>query len=67
VLLSGDLYHYPEQVKLQTIPTFEFDSAETRASRKAIAEFMARTGAQLWIQHDLLGSAKLKKAPEFYQ
>jgi glyoxylase-like metal-dependent hydrolase (beta-lactamase superfamily II) len=67
VLLSGDLYHYPEQVKLQTIPTFEFDSTETRASRKAIAEFMARTGAQLWIQHDLLGSAKLKKAPEFYQ
>ena len=67
VILSGDLYHYPEQLALQTIPTFEFDSSETRASRKAIAEFMARTGAKLWIQHDLLGSAKLKKAPEFYQ
>jgi len=67
VLLSGDLYHYPEQVTLQTVPTFEYDSAATRASRKAIADFLRRTGAQLWIQHDLLGSAKLRKAPAYYQ
>jgi N-acyl homoserine lactone hydrolase len=67
VILSGDLYHYPEQVTLQTMPNFEYDSTETRASRKLIAEFMKRTGARLWIQHDLLGAAKLRKAPAFYQ
>jgi hypothetical protein len=27
---------------------------------------LKKTGAQLWIQHDFLGNAKLKKAPAFY-
>jgi N-acyl homoserine lactone hydrolase len=67
VVLSGDLYHYPEQVALKTVPTFEYDSAETQASRKWMAGFLARTGAQLWIQHDLLGAAKLRKSPAYYQ
>jgi len=29
--------------------------------------FLKKTGVQLWIQHDFLGNAKLKKAPEFYE
>lgn len=67
VLLSGDLYHYPEEMTLDRVPTIDYDTLQTRASRKAIADFMRRTGAQLWIQHDLLGAAKLKKSPEFYR
>jgi len=27
----------------------------------------AATGAQLWIQHDIIGYAKLKKAPDYYE
>ena len=66
VLLSGDLYHYPEERALDRVPTFEFNPAQTRATRVAIDAFLKKTGAQLWIQHDFLANAKLKKSPHFY-
>ncbi len=66
VLLSGDLYHYPEELKLKKIPTTEFNADQTRASRVAIDEFLKKTHAQLWIQHDFIADAKLKKSPAFY-
>jgi glyoxylase-like metal-dependent hydrolase (beta-lactamase superfamily II) len=66
ILLSGDLYHYPEERKLDRVPTFEFNADQTRASREAVEEFLRRTGAQLWIQHDFLSNAELKKSPAYY-
>ena len=66
VVLSGDLYHYPESRTLQRVPTSEFDPEQSRVSRGAIEEFLKSTKAQLWIQHDFLGNAKLRKAPEYY-
>jgi N-acyl homoserine lactone hydrolase len=66
VVLAGDLYHYPEERSLNRLPTTEFNEQQTRASREAIGAFLKRTGAQLWIQHDLTAHAKLKKAPEYY-
>ena len=67
VVLSGDLYHYPEERKLGRVPTFEFNQDQTRATRVAIDAFLNKTGAQLWIQHDIRGNAKLKKSPNFYE
>ena len=67
VVLSGDLYHYPAEKKLDRVPTFEFNQEQTRASRKSVDAFLAKTGAQLWIQHDFVGNAKLKKSPQFYE
>ena len=67
VVLSGDLYHYPEERALDRVPTFEFNQEQTRATRVAIDAFLKKTGAQLWIQHDLYGNAKLKKSPSFYE
>jgi N-acyl homoserine lactone hydrolase len=66
VVLSGDLYHYPEERKLNRVPTTEFNAAQTAASRAAVEAFLKKTGAQLWIQHDFTGNAKLRKAPAFY-
>ena len=66
VVLSGDLYHYPEERTLGRIPTFDFDQAQTAAARQGLDAFLKRTGAQLWIQHDFTGFAKLKKAPQYY-
>ena len=60
VVLSGDLYHYPEERVLDRVPTFEFDREQTRAARPAIEVFLKQTGAQLWIQHDVTGTAVLK-------
>jgi glyoxylase-like metal-dependent hydrolase (beta-lactamase superfamily II) len=66
VVLSGDLYHYPEERALARVPTTEFDPQQTAASRAAIEAFLKTSGAQLWIEHDFTGNAKLKKAPQFY-
>jgi hypothetical protein len=67
VVLSGDLYHYPEERKLGRVPTFEFNQDQTRATRVAIDAFLIKTGAQLCIQHDFNGNVKLKKASNFYE
>lgn len=67
VVLSGDLYHYPEERKLVRVPTFEFNQQQTRATRLGIEAFLKKTGAQLWIQHDFHGDAKLRKSPAFYE
>ena len=66
VLLSGDLYHYPEERQLNRIPATEFDRAQTVASRAAVESFLRQTGAQLWIEHDFTGNSHLKKAPDYY-
>lgn len=67
ILLSGDLYHYPEERTLNRVPTTEFNVGQTIASRAAVEAFLKTTGAQLWIQHDFMANAKLKKAPAFYE
>jgi glyoxylase-like metal-dependent hydrolase (beta-lactamase superfamily II) len=67
LVLSGDLYHYPEERKLDRVPTFEFDAGQTRAARAEIEHFLRAKGARLWIQHDLRASARLRKAPAYYE
>jgi N-acyl homoserine lactone hydrolase len=67
VVLSGDLYHYPEERKLGKIPTTEFNGQQTAASRAEVEAFLKKTGAQLWIQHDLIANQKLTKSPGFYE
>src|SRR5688572_15164855 len=67
VVLSGDLYHCPEERSLRRLPTTEFDEAQTQRSREALESFLIQKGAQLWIQHDLAAHEKLKKAPQFYE
>ena len=53
--------------KLNRVPTTEYNVEQTVASRAAVEAFLKKTSAQLWIQHDFTGSAKLKKAPLFYE
>src|SRR2546425_1182232 len=40
VVLSGDLYHYPEERALDRVPTFEFNQEQTRVSRVALDAFL---------------------------
>ena len=67
IVVSGDLYHYPEERTLNRIPTFDADETQTAASRAALDVFLKKTGAELWIQHDFIANAKLKKAPRYYE
>jgi len=67
VVLSGDLYHYPQERTLNRYPTFEISRDQTRSSRASLEMFLAKTGARLWIQHDFMAHAALRKAPEYYR
>ncbi|HYK62220.1 MAG TPA: N-acyl homoserine lactonase family protein [Bryobacteraceae bacterium] len=66
VLLSGDLYHYPEEITYKRIPSFDFDKEQTAKSRAMIEDFVKKNKAQLWIQHDYTAGIKRKIAPEYY-
>ena len=66
VLLTGDLYHYPEEMTLKVVPSFDFDKEQTAKSRAAFEDFAKKNNAQIWIQHDAAAGAKRKKAPEYY-
>ncbi len=67
LVLGGDLYHLPEERTLDRVPSFDFDPAMTRASRRKTEQFLHDTGAKFWIQHDPPTNAQLKKAPDFYE
>ncbi len=66
LLLSGDLYHFPQERTLDRVPGFDSDQQQTRRTRMEIEEFLRTTGATLWIQHDFVGNRTLHKAPAFY-
>jgi glyoxylase-like metal-dependent hydrolase (beta-lactamase superfamily II) len=66
VLLSGDLYHYPEEITYKKVPNFDTDGQQTAKSREAIEAFVKQNQAQLWIQHDYTTGTKRKIAPAFY-
>jgi glyoxylase-like metal-dependent hydrolase (beta-lactamase superfamily II) len=67
ILLSGDLYHYPEEITYKRIPPFDSNKEQTAKSRAMIEDFVKKNKAQLWIQHDYTAGIKRKIAPEFYE
>jgi glyoxylase-like metal-dependent hydrolase (beta-lactamase superfamily II) len=66
VLLSGDLYHYPEEITYKKVPNFDTDREQTAKSREKIEDFVKQNRAQLWIQHDYTTGIKRKMSPAFY-
>jgi N-acyl homoserine lactone hydrolase len=66
VLLSGDLYHYPEEITYKKIPPFDTDKEQTAKSRALMEDFVKKNHAQLWIQHDYTSGIKRKIAPAYY-
>src|SRR5262245_8733647 len=68
VMLSGDLYHYPQERTLHRAPPEnEFNVQQSAASRVTIEAYLERTKTDLWIEHDFAANAKLKKSPAFYE
>jgi N-acyl homoserine lactone hydrolase len=66
VVLTGDLYHYAAERTLKTLPTND-NKEQTAASRAKVELLLQKPNTQLWIQHDIIGNAKLKKAPQYYE
>jgi glyoxylase-like metal-dependent hydrolase (beta-lactamase superfamily II) len=66
IMLAGDLYHYPEEIKTNNTPKNEYNRNQTLASRAMIQDYLKKTNTQLWIEHDFAANAKLKKSPKYY-
>jgi glyoxylase-like metal-dependent hydrolase (beta-lactamase superfamily II) len=68
VVLSGDLYHYPAERSLKDFNPYGDKTSETEiASRAKIEAFLREHKAQIWIGHDILQFATLKKSPQYYE
>jgi glyoxylase-like metal-dependent hydrolase (beta-lactamase superfamily II) len=65
VILSGDLYHFSEELTVKPEPRGR-NAEQTKASMAKIQALVAQHHAQLWIQHDSPSFAKLKKLPAYY-
>jgi N-acyl homoserine lactone hydrolase len=64
LLLSGDLYHFPENRANRNVPKFNTNRADTLASMDRF-EGLARTmRAKVIIQHELADVAKLPRFPQ---
>jgi N-acyl homoserine lactone hydrolase len=67
IMLSGDLYHYPEERAFKRRPPDnEFNVESSAASRRVIEEYLGKTKMPIWIQHDYEFITKLKKSPGYY-
>jgi N-acyl homoserine lactone hydrolase len=68
VVLSGDLYHYPAERTLKDFLPFagRGNDAQEAQSKAKVEALLKETGAPLWIQHDIVADAKLKKSPAYY-
>ena len=67
LLVAGDLWHFPEERGTSKVPPIETNKEQTIASRKAMEEWLKKTGAQLWIEHNVATFGRLKKAPEYFE
>ena len=64
VLLTGDLYHFSEQVPIKGVPVFNTDRADTLASMDRFDKLARNLGAKVIIQHEPADIAKLPPFPE---
>lgn len=67
ILIAGDLYHLPQEITMHRFTTFEFDKEESAKSKEKVEAFLKKSGARLWIEHDLATFETLKKSPAYYE
>ena len=63
VLLSGDTWHFTEQVARRGVPPFNTDRAESLASMDRLERLARNLRARLIIQHEPADIAKLPAFP----
>jgi N-acyl homoserine lactone hydrolase len=64
VLLSGDLYHFTEQVENRGVPPFNHDRADSLASMDRYDRIARNLNARTIIQHEPADIAKLPAFPQ---
>ncbi len=66
IVITGDLYHYYEEVNREASFVNHVSNPVTTQSRRKIKDFTEETGAEIWIPHDINRNAMLNKSPDFY-
>ena len=68
VVLSGDLYHYPSERTLKDFAPFASigNPGQETKSKAKVEALLREKRATLWIQHDIIADARIKKSPEYY-
>ena len=67
VMLSGDMVHLTYSWNNRVAPPFNFDVPQSLRSIDTMKDYTARTGTQLWINHDMEQNSKIPKSPQFVQ
>ena len=67
LILTGDLVHFQYMWDNKVVPPFNFDTEQSLASIERVAKLLAEHKAQLWIGHDKDITAKIDRAPKFYE
>ena len=67
VLLSGDMVHQSVNWEAKRAPSFNFNVARSVQTMQEVETFMQRSGAKLWINHDMAQNASIPKAPAFVE
>lgn len=67
LILTGDLVHFQYMWDNKVVPPFNFDKEQSLASIERVAKLQAEHKAQLWIGHDKDITAKIDRAPKFYE
>src|SRR5688500_18257320 len=67
LILTGDLVHFQYMWENKIVPPFNFNKEQSLASIERVGELVAKNKAQLWIGHDKDLTAKINRAPKFYE
>jgi glyoxylase-like metal-dependent hydrolase (beta-lactamase superfamily II) len=67
VLLSGDMVHLKANWDFKRVPSINYNAEQSARSMHDMEQFINRTRAQLWINHDAEQSRTIPKAPAFVE
>jgi N-acyl homoserine lactone hydrolase len=66
ILITGDLYHFYEEVNRPASFVNHVSNPLTTSTRRTIEAFVNRVGADMWIPHDIRRAPSFRKSPDFY-
>ncbi len=67
VLLSGDMVHLVYSWERGIVPGFNYDVEASKRSIATMKEYVAKTGAQIWVNHDKEQHAAIPKSPAYVE
>jgi N-acyl homoserine lactone hydrolase len=67
LILTGDLVHFQYMWDNKVVPPFNFDREQSLMSIERVAKLLSEHKAQLWIGHDRDITARIQRAPRYYE